>query len=163
MSILSDFTYIRDFAEEPGWSDGDPYVIKEVVITEKTTAEIIAICERNKIPKNILMFCDSAEPDRIKEFKAAGFKAYPVKKEKNSVSNQIAWLKNRQIHIDARCQNTQKELQAYKWRKDPTSGEYLDEPVNFNDDCVAALRYGCEPIRKQTRLKTLDKKELALW
>jgi phage terminase large subunit len=146
-----------------GWSDGEPYILNEVAVTGKTTGEIIELCNKAQIPKNVLMFCDAAEPDRIKEFKKAGYKAYPVKKEKNSVSNQINWLKNRKIHVDARCQNTQKELQAYKWRKDPTTGEYLDEPINFNDDCVAALRYGCEPVRKQTRLKTMDKKDLSLW
>jgi phage terminase large subunit len=146
-----------------GWSDGDPHVIKEVVVTEKTTNEIIKLCEKAKIPKNVLMFCDSAEPDRIKEFKTAGFKAYPVKKEKNSVSNQIAWLKNRHIYVDGRCQHTQRELQAYKWRKDPATGEYMDEPVKFNDDAVKALIYGCEPVRKAVRLKTMSKKDLGIW
>jgi len=145
-----------------GWADNEPYVIREVVVTEKTTAEIIEICNKVQIPKNVLMFCDSAEPDRIKEFKKAGFKAYPVKKEKNSVSNQINWLKNRRIYIDGRCGHTQKEIQAYKWRKDPATGEYLDEPVNFDDDCVKALIYGCEPVRKSVRLKTMDKKDLNL-
>jgi phage terminase large subunit len=146
-----------------GWADNEPYVIRELVITEKTTAEIIALCEKMKMPKDVLMYCDSAEPDRIKEFKKAGYKAYPVSKEKNSVSNQINWLKNRQIYIDGRCQHTQREFQAYKWRKDPTTGNYMDEPVSFNDDAVKALIYGCEPVRKQTRLKTMDKKELNLW
>jgi phage terminase large subunit len=146
-----------------GWKDGDPYIIKEVVITGKTTGEILELCERAYMPKNVLMYCDSAEPDRIKEFKKAGYKAYPVKKEKNSVSNQIAWLKNRRIYVDGRCQHFQKEIQAYKWRKDPVSGEYLDEPVTVNDDCVAALRYGIEPMRKAVRVKSIDKGELGLW
>ncbi|MDR1754260.1 MAG: PBSX family phage terminase large subunit [Eubacterium sp.] len=146
-----------------GWCDGSPYVIREVVVTEKTTGEIIELCNKADIPKNVLMYCDSAEPDRIKEFKSAGFKAYPVSKEKNSVSNQIAWLKNRQIYIDGRCSHTQKEIQAYKWRKDPTTGEYMDEPVKFNDDCVKALIYGCEPVRKQTRIKSMEKGALGLW
>jgi len=146
-----------------GWVDGEPYVIREVVVTEKTTAEIIELCDKMQIPKNIVMFCDSAEPDRIKEFKKAGFKAYPVSKEKNSVTNQINWLKNRQIYVDGRCQHTQKEIQAYKWRRDPQTGEYMDEPVKFNDDCVKALIYGCEPIRKQTKVKSMKKGDLNLW
>jgi len=146
-----------------GWRDGCPYVIREVVVTGKTTGEIIELCNKRQMPRNVLMFCDSAEPDRIKEFRKAGYKAYPVSKEKNSISNQIAWLKNRRIYVDGRCQNTQKEIQAYKWRKDPTSGEYLDEPVKVNDDAVKALIYGCEPIRKAVKLSTMHKKELGLW
>jgi len=132
-------------------------------VSGKTTGEIIELCERAKMPKNVLMYCDSAEPDRIKEFKAAGFKAYPVKKEKNSVANQINWLKSRQIYIDGRCGHIQKEIQAYKWRKDPTTGEYTDTPVTFNDDAVKALIYGCEPVRKQTRVKSMKKGELGIW
>lgn len=146
-----------------GWKDGDPYIIKEVAVTGFTTGEIIRKCNEASIPRNVLMYCDAAEPDRIKEFKNAGFKAYPVSKEKNSISNQISWLKNRHIYIDGRCQHLCKEIQAYKWRKDPTTGEYLDEPVKVNDDAVAALRYGIEPIRKNTRLKSMPKKELGLW
>jgi phage terminase large subunit len=146
-----------------GWADNEPYVIKEVVITEKTTAEIIELCNKAGMPKDVLMYCDSAEPDRIKEFKKAGYKAYPVSKEKNSVSNQTAWLKNRQIYIDGRCWLTQREIQAYKWRKDATTGEYTDEPVKFNDDAVKALIYGCEPVRKQTKIKTMKKGDLGAW
>jgi phage terminase large subunit len=146
-----------------GWRDDEPYVLREVVVTGKTTAEIISLCEKAEIPKNVLMFCDSAEPDRIKEFKVAGYKAYPVSKEKNSVSNQIAWLKNRHIYIDGRCQCLQKEIQGYKWRKDPTSGDYMDEPVKVGDDAVKALIYGCEPVRKAVRLQSMYKGELGIW
>jgi len=145
-----------------GWRDNEPYVLREVYVTEKTTGEIIELCDKAQMPKDILMYCDSAEPDRIREFKKAGYKAYAVKKEKNSVSNQISWLKNRRIFIDGRCQHLQKEIQAYKWRKNPQTGEYLDEPVPFNDDAIKALIYGCEPMRKQTRLKTMRKGDLGL-
>lgn len=163
-SIGTDYGYNHHHATLLiGWRDGEPYIINEVVVTGKTTGEIIELCNKAEIPKNVLMFCDSAEPDRTREFKKAGYKAYPVSKEKNSVSNQIAWLKNRRIYIDGRCQHTQKEIQAYKWRKDPVSGEYLDEPVTVNDDCIAALRYGCEPVRKAVSLKTMDKGELGIW
>ena len=146
-----------------GWRDGEPYVLNEVVVTGKTTGEIIELCSGAHLPKNVIMYCDSAEPDRIREFSMAGFRAYAVSKERNSVSNQISWLKNRRIYIDARCRHTQKELQAYKWRKDPVSGEYLDEPVNFGDDCVKALIYGCEGVRKTAKIRTMSKGALSLW
>ena len=145
-----------------GWKDGNPYALREVIAQEKTTAEIIQLCDRAELPKDILMTCDSAEPDRIKDFKKAGYRAYPVRKEKNSVSNQITWLKNRTIYIDGRCTHLAKEIQGYKWRKSPTTGEYLEEPVNINDDAIAALRYGIEFVRKAGRVRTLKKWELGL-
>lgn len=140
-----------------GWYDGSPYIVREVVAREKTTGEIIDICNRAELPKDVLMFCDSAEPDRIRELKQAGFRACAVKKEKNSVANQITWLKNRCIYVDGRCGHFIKEIQSYKYRKDSKTGEYIDEPVTVDDDAIAALRYGCEPVRKAVRLKTMSK------
>ena len=57
------------------------------------------------------MFCDSAEPDRIRTWQKAGFRAYPVKKEPGSVKAQIDFLKGRKIHIHPSCVNTLKEVQ----------------------------------------------------
>ena len=42
------------------------------------------------------------------------------------------------------------------------SGQYLDTPVTVNDDCIAALRYGIEPWRKNKGLKTMKKGDLSL-
>lgn len=41
-------------------------------------------------------------------------------------------------------------------------GTYLDDPVPFFDDAIAALRYGIEPWRKSKGLKTMDKRKLGL-
>lgn len=146
-----------------GWHKQEPYVINEVVTEGKTTAETIELCNTAGIPKQTIMYCDSAEPDRIKQIKQAGFRAYPVSKEPNSVHNQITWLKERIIHVDGRCVRTVKEIQAYKYRKDPVSGLYLDEPVCVDDDCMAALRYGIEPVRKDSRLQSTTKGAYGIW
>lgn len=54
----------------------------------------------------------------------------------------------RMIYVAPHCVNTIKELQQWKWKKDERTGEYLDEPVPFQDDAMAALRYGVEGWRK---------------
>lgn len=146
-----------------GWKDDEPYVIDEVVVRNKITKEIINICNEHEHFKKYIMYCDSAEPDRITEFKNAGYRAYPVKKEVNSVNNQITWLKNRVIHIDGRCVSTIKEIQGYKYKKDPVTGEYIDEPVNYEDDTMAALRYSAEPVRKSKKLRTMNKTQLGVY
>ena len=46
------------------------------------------------------------------------------------------------------CVNTIKELEQWRWKRDEHTGEYLDEPVPFQDDAMAALRYGTEGWRK---------------
>lgn len=132
-----------------GIKDDDIYVLKELYVFGKDTNEIISIAA--DFPKNRTMWCDSAEPDRIKMWKTAGYRAKAVSKEKNSVRGQIDWLKGRKIYVHPSCVNLQKELSQWKWKKDERSGEYLDEPVPFFDDAIAALRYGVEGWRKKSQ------------
>jgi phage terminase large subunit len=41
-----------------------------------------------------------------------------------------------------------KEIQQWKWQKNEKTGEYLDEPVPFQDDAMAMLRYSIEQERR---------------
>ena len=132
-----------------GQRDGDIYILREVYVHEKDTSEIIEIA--GEIPQDKPMHCDSAEPDRIKMWRRAGWRAKPVEKEKGSVKAQIDWLKQRHIFVHSSCQNTIKELQQWKWQKDKQTDEYLDQPVEFQDDAMAALRYGIEDWRKPVK------------
>lgn len=137
---------------EVGFKDGELYLCRELYVFEKDTAEIIRMAE-GKFQKNLTMWCDSAEPDRIKMWKKAGYKARAVKKEPNSVKAQIDHLKQHKIHIHPSCVNTIKEIQQWKWQRDERTGEYMDEPVNFFDDAMAMLRYSIEQERRtQTKL-----------
>lgn len=144
-----------------GIKDDNLYILQEVYVFEKETAEIIPLAVKAGFPKNRTMWCDSAEPNRIKAWRTAGFRARAVSKEqtteKKYQSAQIDWLKgivskdriiHRMIYVHPSCVNTIKELQQWKWKKDERTGEYLDEPVPFQDDAMAALRYGVEGWRK---------------
>lgn len=133
-----------------GFKDGDIFICDEIYVHEKDTSEIITMAEGKRLTKSLFMYCDSAEPDRIKMWKKAGYKALGVKKEPNSVRAQIDYLKGRKIHIHPRCVNTIKEIQQWKWKRDERTGLYLDEPVEFMDDAMAALRYSIEPFRRLT-------------
>ena len=138
-----------------GWKDGEVYICSEIYVFDKDTEEIISLAKQNKVDQRVEMFCDSAEPDRIKTWSKAGFRAYPVKKEPGSVKAQIDWLKGRKIHIHPSCVNVLKEVQQWKWKKDPTSGLYIDEPVEFMDDAMAALRYSVERLRRGSSIEVL--------
>ena len=147
-----------------GIKDDNIYIIDEIYVHEKETSEIIPLAIEKGFPTKRTMWCDSAEPDRIKAWKRAGFRAKPVEKEKTTEkkyqASQIDWLKGvvgkdktikRMIYVHPHCTNTIKELQQGKWKKDERSGEYLDEPVPIMDDAMAALRYGVEGWRKVKR------------
>lgn len=133
---------------EVGFKDGELFLCRELYVFEKDTAEIIQLSDKSRFNKQLTMWCDSAEPDRIKMWKKAGYRALPVKKEPNSVKAQIDYLKQHKIHIHPSCVNTIKEIQQWKWKKDEKTGEYLDEPVPFFDDAMAMLRYAIEQERR---------------
>lgn len=137
-----------------GYKDGDLYITNEVYEFEKDTSELIKIANDAGIPKDKEMWCDSAEPDRIKMWQKAGYRrAKGVDKggSSGSVKAQIDWLKQRNIYVHPSCANTIKELQQWKWKKDERTGEYLDEPVPIMDDAMAALRYAPERWRKMKK------------
>ena len=133
-----------------GFKDDDIYITKELYEFEKDTNELVSLADKLGIDKRRQMWCDSAEPDRIKMWAKAGYRARGVDKggSSGSVKAQIDWLKQRKIYVHPSCINTIKELQQWKWKKDEKTGEYLDEPVPFQDDAMAALRYGVEGWRK---------------
>ena len=130
-----------------GFKDGDLYLCRELYVYEMDTEEIIKLAE-GKFDKCLRMWCDSAEPDRIKMWQKSGYRAKGVKKEPNSVKAQIDYLKQHRIHIHPSCVNTIKEIQQWKWKKDDKTNIYLDEPVPFLDDAMAMLRYSIEQERK---------------
>ncbi len=135
---------------EVGFKDGELYLCKELYVFEKDTAEIIQLANSKGFNKGLTMWCDSAEPDRIKMWQKAGYRARPVNKggSNGSIRGQIDHLKQHKIHIHPSCINTIKEIQQWKWRKDEKTGEYLDEPVPFQDDAMAMLRYSIEQERR---------------
>ncbi len=140
-----------------GVKDGDLHVLRELYVREMDTAEIIALAEREGFPKNLPMYCDSAEPDRIRMWRKAGWRAIGVKKEPGSVRGQIEYLKGREIVIDASCENVLAEIRAWKWLE----GSDEEIPAPGNDDAMAALRYATEPLRRGG-VRTLSKRALGI-
>lgn len=133
-----------------GNRDDNIYITRELYEFEKDTNELVELALQKGFDPKREMWCDSAEPDRIQMWEKAGWWAKGVDKggSAGSVKAQIDWLKQRKIYVHPSCVNTIKELQQWKWKKDEKTGEYLDEPVPFQDDAMAALRYSTEGWRK---------------
>ncbi len=132
-----------------GFKDGDLYICKESYHHELDTSELIIIANKEGFRKDLRMWCDSAEPDRIKMWKRDGYRAKAVKKGQGSVKAQIDYLKQHRIFVHPSCVNTIKELQQWSWKKDEKSGLYIDSPLEVMDDAMAALRYSVETERRK--------------
>lgn len=134
---------------EVGIRDGGIVVCRELYRRGLDTGELIALAREEGFSESLVMYCDSAEPDRIKTWRSAGFKAVPARKGAGSVSSQIDFLKRHPLTVDPSCENLISELREWRWMKDAVSGEYLDVPAPSADDAIAALRYSTEHFRER--------------
>lgn len=92
-----------------------------------------------------IIYADSAEPDRIEEFKKAGFKK--IREASKNVLDGIDVVKQYNVHVHTSSINLLKEKRAYSWRKD-RNGRILDVPVEFMDHGMDAERYALYTFRK---------------
>ena len=86
------------------------------------------------------IYCDSANPDKIKTLRSHGFNAKPCIKGKYSITNGIEFLKTQDIKIIDGSTNLIKEKQSYSWRKD-RHGKILDDPIDYLNHLMDAERY----------------------
>lgn len=127
-----------------GIKDNDIYVFDEFYQSGLTNNELIRAL-KSYITEDDNIIADSAEPDRIREFKQAGYNVKASKKGKDSVKRGIDWIRRRRIYIHPACINTLNEIQIYKYKdKKDTDKDEPEEPVPFKDHLMAALRYAVE-------------------
>ncbi len=147
-----------------GGKDGELYICDELVVYERDTTEIIALAMRQGFQRHsVKMWCDSAEPDRVKMWRDAGYHAEGVKKGAGSVRAQIDVLKAfPKIHIHPSCIHTIKEIGQWKWQTDRATGRLTDQPVACCDDAMAAMRYLTEDILRRAQARVRDIRTLGL-
>ena len=135
--------------EKIGLKDGVLYSYNELAVQEKTTSEIIELNkEFDILHEGEAVTCDSAEPDRIKEWAQAGYGARPAVKGPGSVKRGIDFLKSQTWIIDQdKCPLLAQEVQTYSWKEDK-NGNPTDDPIEIGDDAIKACFYGLEQLSK---------------
>lgn len=89
------------------------------------------------VPRNALIYADSAEPKSIEELYRSGFNIKPAEKD---VWGGIMKVKGYPLYIYGKSSNLANELQSYKWRKDKND-QVTEEPIKENDHLCDAMRY----------------------
>ena len=159
--LAQDFGYNHaNCSLEVGERDGAVLVMRELYVRGLDTSEIICRAREAGFPAELVMYCDSAEPDRIKTWRRAGYRAVAAKKGAGSVASQIDYLKGRRLIVDGSCVNLIHELSEWRWMRDTATGEFMDVPAPSADDAIAALRYSVEHFRR--RIRTADKRLFGL-
>ena len=133
-----------------GFHDGKIYVYDEFYQRGLDNSELIKI-GKDFFDHGARITADSSEPARIKEWKKEGFKIKGAKKGSDSVRFGLDFLRRHEIVINRSCQNFISEIQNYVYRKDK-NGELLEEPVDFNNHLIDALRYALEDIAHERKI-----------
>jgi len=115
------------------------YVCEEIYERHLTNDE--AIPKVKDIVKNNVVWCDSAEPKSITEFRYKGINARAVKKGAGSVEQGINFIKRFKVKIHPNCINSLAEFNAYRYKEDKKTGEILPEVVDRDNHIIDAMRY----------------------
>ena len=155
---VTDYVYGLDFGyNDPmslcrvGRKDAAPkadlYVWSLVHESYLTTADLIARMDAFGVEKDVPVYCDAAEPDRIEELRRAGYYALPANKGPGSVEAGIDFLKRHRIHVggpETASGNqpglkARQEWKAYRWKK--VRGVIQDKPAHEDSHAPDAGRY----------------------
>lgn len=118
------------------YRDGAIWLDERLYQSYMTNQDLIDWLKQNH-NKQVPIYPDPAEPQRISEIRKAGFNVIESDK---SVRDGIDFCKSQPIIITARSTNLIREIQGYRWRE-LKDGSVIDEPVKVNDHLCDAFRY----------------------
>ena len=134
-----------------GLRDSELYVFDGLYAKGLTNTELIDEAE-NVITRGDLFTADSSEPARIKEWRKKGFNVRSAKKGKDSVRFGIDFIRRHRIHIHPSMQEFINEIQGYVYKKDK-DGNTLEEPLDFKNHYMDAMRYALEELSYERKLR----------
>lgn len=121
--------------------NGELWVDELLYETGLTNQDISGKLTSLGVPKGRGVIADSAEPKSIEEIRRMGWQIEPAQKGPDSINISISSLKNYRLNITKRSTNLRKELMNYKWKVDRTTGNPTNEPVDYFNHAIDALRY----------------------
>lgn len=109
------------------------------------------------------IIADSAEPKSIAELKSLGLSRIEgAKKGANSIMHGIQHIMQYEIIVDPKCINTINELENYGYKKNRTTGQYTNTPIDDYNHLLDALRYALEPFSYRKSILSISKKMFGL-
>lgn len=138
------------------------YITDEYCKKGMLNDEIADVIIYKGISKDIII-ADSAEQKSIEEIKRCGVpRIKAAVKGQGSILQGIQKLQQYELIVSSCCPNVIIELQNYSWKKDKSSGEYINEPQDTYNHTLDALRYSLQCVEKKQRLTTMSKSQFGL-
>ena len=136
------------------------YVIREFCQTGLLNTDIAAQLKKMGLQKSTII-ADSAEQKSIEEIKKCGIPHIKASvKGQGSINQGIQQLQQYRIIVDSSCLFLLEELENYSYKKDKSTGEYINEPIDKYNHAIDALRYSLQCVSRKSKLKSLPKYSL---
>lgn len=94
----------------------------------------------NKLPKDVPVYADSAEPKSIVDIQRYGITIKGVTKGRDSINYGIDVMQREEYLVTSNSTNLIKELRSYCWDTDKT-GKRLNKPIDNYNHAIDAVRY----------------------
>ena len=118
---------------------GNKYILREWSAKHRSMASWIKIAHeiQQQHGDDIIFYCDSARPDRIREMQEAEIYAVNARKDVTAgISYVDSLYKTGTLYVvQDNVDLFRTEIDTYSWK------ENADEPVKESDDCMDAIRY----------------------
>ena len=161
-----DFGYVNDatafvvaYLDE---SSKTIYIEQEVYQTGLLNNQIADFIKYMGFAKSVIV-ADSAEQKSIEEIKQQGIpRIKAAVKGQGSIMQGIQKLQQYKIIVNPQCVNMITELQNYSFKRDRTTNEYINEPIDAFNHLCDALRYSLQCLDNRQRLQTISKANFRL-
>jgi phage terminase large subunit len=114
--------------------DGMIYIDELIYQSGLLTSDHVKLLKAAGVNPKLPMYCDNAEPSKIKELQNAGFNASGPKKE--TIAYGIDLMQEYTLRVTARSLNLIGELRKWKW-----SDKNKTMPIDAFNHCIDAIRY----------------------
>lgn len=141
------------------------FVIDEYYKKEQPSHKVAEeVAKRDEIFNYRHVYFDPSNPDLIFQSDDLGVPAEKADRDVNGRIGKIkSLLKKRNLHIDESCVNLIREMQLYKYKKDRTGKNPVEEPAKLDDHAPDALGYGLSDYRAFRAESVVGYVKKALW
>lgn len=137
-----DFGFVDPCACAKVWvTDGTIYIQEVLYQTGLTPEKIADKLLAANIPRNSIIYADSADPGKIQLIKKTYNRMMPATKGPDSIETRINYVQSLEIVICGESPNIIREIESYEW-KTMRDGTIMDGvPTDGNDHILDAIGY----------------------
>ena len=137
IGVGMDFGYTNDpTAVIEVYKYNDKRILNQIVYQTGMVNSDIA----RKLPKDVTIYADSAEPKSIEEIRRFGIDIRPVKKGADSIMYGISTMQDQDYLVTQNSVDLIKEFRYYSWAQDK-NGSKLNKPIDKYNHAIDAVRY----------------------